>query len=64
MYRALARGGRAKNLCGVQEVIALLQQIHSGALDWSLESMNEALLTRLCQQKGQGIKGWLAYKVF
>jgi hypothetical protein len=33
-------------------------------LDGSLESMSEALLTGLCQQKGQGIRGWLAYKVF
>jgi hypothetical protein len=39
-------------------------------LDWSLESMSEALLTGLCQlghsgqQKGQGIRGWLAFKVF
>jgi hypothetical protein len=39
-------------------------------LDWSLESMSEALLTGLCQlghsgqQKGQGIREWLAFKVF
>ncbi len=57
-------GGRVKNRDSVQEAIALRQQAHSGVLDSSLERMSEALSTGLCQQKGQGIKGWLAYKVF
>ncbi len=54
----------AKNLYIVQEAIAFWQEAHSSTLDWSQESMSEALLTGLCQQKGQVIRGWLAFKVF
>ncbi len=53
-----------KNLYSIQEATALWQEAHSSTLDWSQESMSEALLTGLCQQKGQVIRGWLAFKVF
>jgi hypothetical protein len=50
--RVPVRGGHVKNLGGVQEAIALPNKLI------------QALLSRLCQQKGQRIRRWLAYKMF
>jgi hypothetical protein len=56
IYGVPGRGGRAKNLGCVQGAIALTQQAHSGTLDWSLESISEALLTGFASRKDKGLE--------
>jgi hypothetical protein len=56
MYCVPGREATPKTCAAFKKLLPLAQHTHSGTLDWSLESMSEALLTGLCQQKGLGLE--------